>query len=120
MKMLMIILVLIMSNPSFAEEIRCHGTEPFWGATIKKEKLVFRGIPNTKVTPITGVSGASGYNASFLQLFSNESGPVAVVIARTCSDSMSDFDFPQQVVIFDGENTYYGCCGKGVVTGPGY
>ncbi len=101
--------------------IDCHGTEPFWAAEVADDKVVLEGpgYEPALTLPVTNVSGAAGYTASFLQVFSNNNGQVAMVTSNECNNGMSDHIFPNEVYIFTGSTTLYGCCGEGVIVGPG-
>lgn len=116
MKQLIALILFAGISQAQAETINCHGTEPFWGAIITSDKLSLEGVTDEENVSIdiTGVSAAAGYSTDFVKAFSNMNGPVATVISKTCDDSMSDFDYPQQVVIYLGSKVLYGCCGKGV------
>jgi hypothetical protein len=52
--------------------VECSGTEPFWGAKISTDKIVleYPGEPAALVLPVTSVSGAWGFSADFLKVYS--------------------------------------------------
>ncbi|MES2768341.1 MAG: hypothetical protein V4596_04280 [Bdellovibrionota bacterium] len=107
------IAVALISQNSFALE--CHGTEPFWGATLTEDNLSLQtvDIEGVTETKITKVAGAAGMVEEFLQVYSNEDGPVAVVRKTdSCSNGMSDETFPQEIIILSGDTNLYGCCGE--------
>ncbi len=112
------VFALLTSN---AQALNCSGTEPFWGATVSDDKIVLEG-PGYE-TPysiaVTGVTSAIGISADFLKVYSNDNGQVAVVTGNKCTDGMSDFEFPNEIILFTGSGTLYGCCGEGVATGEG-
>lgn len=91
----------------------CRGTEPFWAATLTNSALTLE-FPGEKVAPlpITSTKGASGMSEDFLKVYKDERGPVAVLQSQECSDGMSDHIFPQEVILFTGSQTLYGCCGQ--------
>ena len=103
--------------------VSCHGTEPFWGAEVTKDKIVLNMVgfeaDAPKTLAVSSVSGAAGYTASFLKVYSNQGKKVAVMTSNKCDNGMSDHIFPNQIIIFNGAETLYGCCGEGVVDGPG-
>ena len=103
----------LVSTQAFA--INCHGTEPFWGAEITSDQVVYESPDLTEpmTYSITSVGAAAGYVSDFIQIYQNNNGPVAIVKNQTCSDGMSDFDYPKEVIIFTGTATLYGCCGVG-------
>jgi len=112
-----ILLVLIVSLFSVnALALNCHGTEPFWSAEVSDEKVDFLDFDDkVQSTRITEVKAASGFTSSFMQIYVNARGPVAVVTSNTCSDSMSDFAFPKEIILFTDMGVRYGCCGEGVL-----
>lgn len=96
--------------------LNCHGTEPFWSAEITDTQVKLDEFGDKSVLPITSKTGAAGFMSDFLQVFSSMNGPVAIVTSNKCNDSMSDFEFPHEVILFTGSTTLYGCCGEGVST----
>jgi uncharacterized membrane protein len=119
MKFLMV-LVLTSFISTSALAIGCHGTEPFWSAEVSSDKIVLTFVGESQSTfPVVSTQGAWGYTADFLKVYTNDNGPVAVMTSNKCSDSMSDFEYPNEIIIFTGGGTLYGCCGEGVATGEG-
>lgn len=116
MKILLSILAcLSVSSQAFA--ISCHGTEPFWGAEITDKEVVLDYPGDEKVPEllVDEVGAAAGYVSDYIKVYKNQGNPVAVVLGNKCSDGMSDFTYPQEVMIFNGSTTLYGCCGEGVM-----
>ncbi len=116
MKIILTILAcLTVSSQAFA--ISCHGTEPFWGAEVSGQKVVVEmpGDQDAQAIPVNSVGDAAGFTSDYVQVYKNDNGPAAVVIGNKCTDGMSDFTYPQEVIIFTGTATLYGCCGKGVM-----
>ncbi len=116
MKYLMALLVAfpLLSQPALA--LNCFGTEPFWRAEISTQKLVLQKMSEEVAIsiPLTSRSGVAGYTQDFVQVHSNMNGPVAVVTSTPCNDGMSDYTYPQQIILFTGADNLYGCCGRGV------
>lgn len=100
--------------------IDCHGTEPFWRASVSEDKVILDQAGDIPILtlPINKVSGAAGFTSGFLKVYANNNGPVAVVTSNKCNNSMSDDIFPNEIILFTGATTLYGCCGQGVVTEP--
>lgn len=94
--------------------LNCHGTEPFWSADLSTDKIVFDNFGDVETFPVSEIDSAFGYTASFLQIYKNNRGPVAIVTTNKCSDGMSDFEYPNEIILFTGTGTFYGCCGVGV------
>ncbi len=114
MKIIFAILAcLTVSSQAFA--ISCHGTEPFWGAEVSKQQVVVEmpGDQGPQTIPVNAIGAAAGFTSDYVQVYKNDNGPAAVVIGNKCTDGMSDFTFPQEVIIFTGTTTLYGCCGEG-------
>ncbi len=101
---------LFLCQNSFA--LDCHGTEPFFKAQVSSSLFTLENDGVKDSQPITKVSTAVGTQESFLQVFSNDAGPVAVVKSAECNNGMSDEIFPKEVIIFSKGNVFYGCCGK--------
>ena len=104
-----------------AMALSCHGTEPFWGAEISPEKVIFIDpiLESEKTIDLVSKEAPAGFSDSFMQIYTNANGPVAVVTSNKCSDGMSDFVYPNELILFTDNGTLYGCCGEGVATGPG-
>lgn len=119
MKKILVTLVAIAlySGQSFALE--CHGTEPFWDATVVSHKVEVSGPNFHERLPVDGLSTASGMTSDFLKVYTKNNIPVAIVTSNTCDDGMSDFEYPNAVIIFTSSSVLYGCCGKGVPTNIG-
>lgn len=108
-----ILAVAFFSQNSFA--LDCHGTEPFWAANLTQEqvKLVDPVVQKETLLPVTRISRAAGYTEEFLSVYSNGSTPVATVRKTdSCNNGMSEETYPQEVILFNGEETLYGCCGE--------
>lgn len=88
--------------------LRLTGTEPFWGATIEGETMIYSTPENIEGTMITlsRFAGRGGLS------FSGEMDGRAVDIAVTpgdCSDGMSDREYPLTVTLQIGNDQLYGC-----------
>lgn len=104
-------LVFCLSTFSAFAQVHCFGTEPFWNATLSDQEVEVNMMGGDSYTQkIAGVSGALGFQASFMQVYSNLRGPVAVVKQAECNDGMSDRTYSHEVTIFTDLDTLYGCC----------
>lgn len=104
------IIALLFSFQS-AAAIHCFGTEPFWNATLSADSVDVNMMSGEQYNnEIAQVTGALGYQDSFMQVFSNLRGPVAIVKQGECSDGMSDRKFGLEAIIFTDLETLYGCC----------
>ncbi|MCB9092348.1 MAG: hypothetical protein H6620_07285 [Halobacteriovoraceae bacterium] len=97
--------------------MKCSGTEPFWGATLGKDKITveFAGEEEKEIITVDSIKGAAGYVDSFVRVFSSNKTPVAVVTSNSCNNGMSDHTYPNEVIIFTPTYNLYGCCGEGVL-----
>lgn len=117
MKMITLVATFLLSANALA--LDCHGTEPFWNATISDQEVYLSGSgyePGITYA-VSEVNGPEGMQESFAQVYYGELGryqPLAVVTSTKCSDGMSDFEFPQEIFLFTGTETLYGCCGEGI------
>lgn len=87
-------------------EIRAAGTEPFWGVTVSPEGgLVFSeaGAPEPVrepyVTPVA-VDGGGQFTSGRMQL---------TITSGSCSDGMSEIDYPLNARLVFGDRTLVGC-----------
>ncbi|MCO5144448.1 MAG: hypothetical protein M9962_15320 [Oligoflexia bacterium] len=113
MNFLTVLLVSIfMSANAMAANFSCHGTEPFWGAKVSSETIELNGpdYENPAKIVVTSVSGASGMVDSFLRVYSNKNGPIAIITSNKCDNGMSDETFPHEIILFTDSETLYGCC----------
>lgn len=108
-----VFLVVALFSMHASASFRCIGTEPFWNATLTEEVVNVNTMEGVQYhNQISEVSGAAGYVASYIQVFSNLRGPVAVVKQAKCSDGMSDKEYDYEAIIFTDLVTLYGCCRK--------
>ena len=102
--------VINLGTISQAKTLTCHGAEPFWGATLSDTSIELDLTGEISSHPIEKVSPAAGFAPSFVSVYSDARGPVAVTITRKCDNGMSEEIFAKEIVIFTGLTTLYGCC----------
>lgn len=89
--------------------LMCAGTEPFWNFRLGGETTVIA-TPDDPGTPLA----ISDYRAAINQRgeWSAKIGDNVAVIRQveSCSDGMSDEEFPYAVTLVTPENTLSGCC----------
>ena len=107
----LVVLLIFQSGHAFA--LSCHGTEPFWKADILKNTIKLTRLGGrVESFSIVKSEGAVGMKEEFLKsYFSSGARPVATVIRRECNDAMADYTYPQEIIIYTGRDTLYGCCG---------
>ncbi len=104
------ILGLTFSSSAFA--LNCHGTEPFWGATVSSTEITLEDpvLENKKVSVVQKVEAASGFTAEYMSIYSDNRGPLAIVMTRECNNGMSDDIFPKEIILFTDSGVLSGCC----------
>jgi uncharacterized membrane protein len=94
---------LIAQNNTKIDEFNSVGTEPFWNVTVSKSGIVYSS-PNAKkqtfpyVTPIK----AAGRTADIVRVYRLQGKPNSMLIIKkesTCSDGMSDKQYPYSVTL---------------------
>ncbi|OZA93973.1 hypothetical protein U4960_04550 [Altererythrobacter sp. H2] len=91
-----------------SETIRFTGTEPFWGGSAAGDTLIYSTPENPDGTTIavTRFAGNSGLGLSGAL----DGKPFDMVVtAGTCSDGMSDREYPFTVTLEIGEDSRFGC-----------
>ena len=112
MKSLFTVLVLgLLSVPSFAANIECAGTEPFWSISVKG-KFVWFNSPELKepmALKILNRTEAFGYAPGHTFLIKTRYSRMTV-IGGTCNDGMSDEDYTHNVAFEHDGKLLGGCC----------
>ncbi|WP_017654083.1 COG3650 family protein [Fortiea contorta] len=116
---------LLTNNTSTAHEIAqtarvenfvARGTEPFWNLTLSKSGIIYS-VPDGKkqtfpyVTPLA----ASGRTADFVRVYQFRGrGNNTLIIKKvnTCSDGMSDQNYPYSATLILGNQVLEGCAEK--------
>ena len=107
------------AQASDAPELFCHGTEPFWNATVNSAEIKVNGSgfePGISFA-VSRTEDAVGYQTGFLTTYFSEkdletgaSTPLAVLTTNKCNDGMQDEIFPHEIILFAANRVYYGCC----------
>lgn len=112
MKALMTFILAISFSSAFADELACHGTEPFWGAKITDTAVIVDDFESTSTQAIASRTGAVGMQPDFVFVVKTKNQSLSVVTGE-CNNGMSDEIFPYHVVFDRGDGTvFYGCCEK--------
>jgi uncharacterized membrane protein len=107
---------LIAQNNTKIDEFNSVGTEPFWNVTVSKSGIVYSS-PNAKkqtfpyVTPIK----AAGRTADIVRVYRLQGKPNSMLIIKkesTCSDGMSDKQYPYSVTLILNNTVLEGCAEK--------
>jgi uncharacterized membrane protein len=106
-----------LASASAQEVTSCGGTEPFWDLDIGPKQIQLRELGDRTMTMASRPAGtARGYTADFLALYQGkvieeEGRYMNVMIKRaSCSDGMSDIDYPFEVLVLSGTELLRGCC----------
>lgn len=90
------------------DTVQLVGTEPFWSATIDGETLVWK-TPDNPDGAKTSVERFAGNNGLGLTATLAGDKWVGSVTPGSCSDGMSDRDYPYTVTVNYREKTLFGC-----------
>lgn len=90
------------------ETITLSGTEPFWSMSIEREALTYTTPENLDgvTTDVTRFAGNNGLGIS--GDLEGQSLQIAIT-PGTCSDGMSDRDYPFTATVKLGDATLFGC-----------
>ncbi|MHA1522785.1 MAG: SH3 domain-containing protein [Alphaproteobacteria bacterium] len=99
------------------EGLVCGGTEPFWGAALSAEKILYNTIdgPNQDyLVTQTGQVQNRGGMTSFVLGQGTAKRFTAIISNQICSDGMSDRDYPRRIDLLlsgsGGALGFSGCC----------
>lgn len=97
----------------FGGDIDARGTEPFWNLEIRPGAITLtRPEPSKPVTVANPGVQETGGEAVWSTSVDGKAFIVTLVNEGTCSDGMSDLDYPYMAVVTLGELTYRGCAYK--------
>lgn len=106
-----------LGQSAIPEGLTCGGTEPFWGAAISESGISFASMDSAE--EVFNFIAADNFGGAGplrnLLIGGNDTRTVtAVVSSETCSDGMSDRDYPRRIdFVFNGEggpSGFAGCC----------
>lgn len=106
--MFMLFVVLITTS-SFAGELKCFGTEPFWNIKVLEDKIIVDDFSTDEPFESKIISRN---NQDALQVIQAE-GRTLNIRKALCNDGMSDNEYEFEVTVTDSSNqteTKYGCC----------
>lgn len=97
--------------------VSCVGTEPFWSLKITPQKLSFDRLGfGTMTIANGGPRAAEGQMIESLALYQGRLQEDSrrfmnvIISPRSCSDGMSDTDYPFEVLVLSGSSLFRGCC----------
>ena len=128
-KMFLLLLFTVMLNINsigFCDiNIKCHGTEPFWGISISSKGIIWEDTEksNKTVYPYKAPKTAAGMTEGNPYIFEskvtmgkNKTSYIKIFIipapkCQLCTDGMADKSFPYSVIV-DKDGIYYTGCAK--------
>lgn len=114
-KLLFTLILTAFTTTSFAaSNWKCVGTEPFWGATILDNKVVFASpeLERPVSSSIVSLQTAAGVGPDFAFVVKTQN-LTATVVSGACTDGMSDNEYTHHIVIDRGNTrVLYGCCNQ--------
>lgn len=100
----------MLSLPSFAAEINCIGTEPFWSVAVKNGILKYNDPIQEKAVglKVLSIKNAEGFSPKNIQVIKTKFTRLSLVRGE-CSDGMSD-DIYSHHAIYEKEDVVLGGC----------
>lgn len=99
------------SLTSFAGDMKCGGTEPFWDASVSKGILKFN--EPTLSAPVSlkvlSVTDAAGYTPGNIQIVKTKFSRLSIVMGQ-CNDGMSDQVYSHHAIFEKDGVVFGGCC----------
>ncbi|MBD2251385.1 COG3650 family protein [Nostoc parmelioides] len=100
------------TNRGTSEELMVSGTEPFWGVTISRKGIIYSTPESSQKFPYIAPSTASGRPADLVRVYrlrGRNSTNTLVIRKGSCSDGMSDINYPYSAVYIAGNTVLEGC-----------
>ena len=101
-------------NSDSKAALHCGGTEPFWGIKITKQALTFTPMGGEKLNLPIVFNKTSDNNTKIAAIYAKKQGEQVMAIlqkVRSCSDGMSDIDYPYSIsAVINNQQFYSGCC----------
>lgn len=102
MKSLLVLLAMTFSVSAMATDYTCSGTEPFWGMSIKGDKLSYEYFGETEVNKTEKILSKKLMAArpeAFGVVAKTRKATATIVLNDQCSDGMSDQTYSHSVVL---------------------
>lgn len=94
--------------------LQCSGTEPFWAITLRPGTIDadLNFLDRSYKRPIAGVSAAMNHNDIWIVKSPSGRTAISLIVRKeSCSDGMSDRDYPfSAVALVPGADIIAGCC----------
>ena len=105
-------------SSSEVKEIKCSGTEPFFGISGNPTKMKFTSPDNEKGKSyrMRGLTDALGVMAGNAMAMKSYDGRLFLSLLHKglagsiCNDGMSDNEYDYHLIAIERNVTYYGCC----------
>lgn len=110
-KIILALLVSMISLSSFAVEISCNGTEPFWNASVKKGIITYLSpeLEKTVSLKVTSTQQAAGFTENNSMVIKTKYTTLSL-ISGECSDGMSDETYSHHALYDYNGVLLGGCC----------
>jgi len=94
--------------------LHCGGNEPFWGIKITKKNLIYSPLDGDILNLPIIINKTSENNTSIAAVYAKKSADSVTAVLQkveTCSDGMSDIDYPYSIsAMINNQKFYSGCC----------
>lgn len=110
-KLLLVLTLSVFSLSSFAADINCGGTEPFWSASVKNGILKYNDPTVDKAVSlkVIEVKDAAGYTPGNIQVIKTKFTRLSLVLGQ-CNDGMSDEVYSHHAIYEKDGVVFGGCC----------
>ena len=95
--------------PGPTETLHFSGTEPFWGGTVRRARMVFTSPENEKGAAIRVRRQDAPGQIRYRGRMARDGLFTMTIVARPCSDGMSDNAYPYEVTIAFRSHRISGC-----------
>lgn len=107
---------LIVAQAASNEQFIARGTEPFWSVTVSKRGIVYNS-PGTQPLkfPYVGPLKAEARPADLVRVYRLKgTGNNTLILKKvsSCSDGMSDINYPYSAIFIQGNKVLEGCAEK--------
>ncbi|MFQ4145421.1 hypothetical protein [Chlorogloeopsis sp. ULAP02] len=103
----------IAGNNTNVEEFISRGTEPFWSVTVSKSGIVYSSLDTRKLTfPYVAPLTATGRPTDLVRVYrlkGKDNNILMIKKVDSCSDGMSDNNYPYSATLVLGDRVLEGC-----------
>lgn len=97
-----------------SENFIVSGTEPFWSVTVNRKGIIYSTPETRQSFPYVAPLTASGRPADLVRVYrfrgkNNSTNTLVIKKVQSCSDGMSDIQYPYSAIFIVGNTVLEGC-----------